>query len=297
MPEQVQHIQTDHLVDPYLSLRAVNRQSVEYLELETSISEHGFLCSISVRPCPDKPGYYEVVDGMYRLACARALCLPTVPCIIKEGLTDENVLTLQIGANAIRPHTKPCEFARQLMRIQKAHPGITLRRLGSMVNKNLSWVQRQLGLLKLPEEAQQMVDRGEIPIGNAHQLSKIPSHLQDNYIGQARSLSVPEFGRLAADVLKRYREAKVKGRRDVFYSGSIAPVAHLRTLNEVEAEHRDRLMGPLVATAMGCKTPLDGWYAALLWLMHLDPESVKERERIVMGRQRQYKLPSEGITD
>ena len=297
MADQVENIPIDQLVEPWVVLRTVNRNSVEYAELEASISERGFLCSISVRPCPGRPGYYEVVDGMYRLACAKALNLTHVPCILKEGLTDETVLALQISANAIRPRTNPCEFARQLLRIQKAQPGITLRRIASMVNKNLGWVQKQLGLLRMSKEIQQLVDQGAIPVGNAYHLARIPPHLRDNYVGQARALTGKDFAVLATGVLKRYQEAKVKGKRDIFYTANITPKAHLRTLNEVEVEYRDRLAGPMVATAMGCKTPLDGWFAALKWLMHLDPESMEEHERAVRGRQRQYTLPSEDSMD
>lgn len=288
MSDTVQNIPIDRLIEPPVVLRAVNRNSVEYVELESSVAEKGFLCSISVRPSPSRPGYYEVVDGMYRLTCARALNLPSVPCIIKENVSDGDLLALQISANAIRPKTKPCEFARQLLRIQKAQPGISLRRMASMVNKSLRWVQCQLQLTYLSNEEQVLVDRGDIPLSNAYHLARIPPRLRPDYVGQARALNTTDFGILAAGVLKKYQEGKVLDKRDAFYTADATPRAHLRSLKEVETEFRDRLHGPLIATALNCKSALDGWYAALQWLMHLDPQSVKEHEHAVKSRQRHH---------
>ncbi len=286
MDDQVQNIPIDQVVDPWILLRPVLEHSVDYIEMETSISEHGFLCSISVRPCPRRSGKFEVIDGMYRFTCAKALNLEQVPAIIKHGLTDEDVLALQISANAIRPKTKPCEFARQLRRIQKAQPGISMGRLASMVNKSKGWVGQQLGLLRMAKHIQTAIDRGEICLQNAYYLSKIPHSIRENYVRQARAMKSREFGPLATAVLKSYQEAKAQGRRDDFYTNTFTPHAHLRSLKEVEEEASDRQVGPMMVTKTGCKNALEGWYAALQWMMHLDEDSVRKQEDAARGRQR-----------
>lgn len=285
MDDQFVEMPIDKIVEPWVVLRPVNKHSVEYAEMETSISEHGFLCSISVRPSNRQPGMYEVIDGMYRLTCAKALHMKTVPVIIKHGLTDEDVMALQISANAIRPNTKPCEFARQLRRIQLAHPGITLRQLAAMINKRPSWLRRRLSLTFLGQEIQADVDRGDICLQNAYQLARIPPALRGDYVRQAKVMSTKEFGPLAAGVLKAYQEALVQGKRDAFYD-TFKPRAYLRSLKDVETEFESRLVGPVFAAREEWKTPIDGWYSALRWLMHLDPGSVRRQEDAARKRQR-----------
>ena len=58
------------IVEPWVVLRLVNRESVEYLELRDSMADKGSLNSICVRPSPRQPGKFEVVDGLYRRAAA-----------------------------------------------------------------------------------------------------------------------------------------------------------------------------------------------------------------------------------
>ena len=62
----------------------------------------------------------EVVDGLYRRAACCELRRPAMPCIVKHNLTDEDVLAIQIQANALRPETTAMEYARQIKRIMEA---------------------------------------------------------------------------------------------------------------------------------------------------------------------------------
>ena len=102
-PDEFREIPLDQIVEPWIVLRIVNRESVEYLELRDSIAHQGLLNSICVRPSTRRPGYYEVVDGMYRWTAAKELRLSALPCVVKHSLTDQDVLAIQIQANALRP--------------------------------------------------------------------------------------------------------------------------------------------------------------------------------------------------
>ena len=49
---------------------------------------------------------------------------------MKHDLTDEDVLAIQIQANALRPETTPVEYARQIRKIMAARPDtMTLGRI------------------------------------------------------------------------------------------------------------------------------------------------------------------------
>ena len=149
MPEQLadefRPIPLDQLVEPWVVLRVVNREAVEYLELRDSIAKQGLLNSICVRPSLRRPGYYEVVDGLYRYTAACELRLPALPCIVKQSVSDEEVLALQIQANALRPETTAIEYARQIRRIMDA---ITARQgrdasladVSNLIHKSPDWI-------------------------------------------------------------------------------------------------------------------------------------------------------------
>ncbi len=270
-------IPLNKLTDPWMLLRPVLKDSTDYLELKTSMDENGLINSIAVRPSPRKTGFYEVIDGMWRTTAARELGFKSIPCIIKNA-TNEDVLTLQIQANAIRPETKPVEFAKQLRRIQKAHDGITLRQLSSMVNKNTLWVQLQLGLLRLSKEIQKSIDRGEISLGNAYMLVKIPPRLRSEYIDNAKTMKPPAFKALAASVIKYFQEAIRQGKLDAFFTDDFKAQPYLKPLKEIQAEADTKTEAALIIATELCKTPLDGWIAALHWAMHIDKGGQEEQE-------------------
>jgi len=278
MDEQITNIPIDEIVEPWILLRPVLTESIEYFEMLESLRDNGFLNSISVRPSERKPGKYEVIDGMYRTTCARELRLATMPCIIKQNISDEDILALQIQAQAIRPETKPIEFARQLKRIQKARPGITLTQLASFINKSPNWVSSQLQLLQLSAAIRKSVDRGEIPLQNAYMLARMPTKLRVKHIEQAKVMGTKEFKPLMAGILKRYKEAVRQGKLDIFFTNDFEPQPHLRPLKEVRSESESQTEAHLVLTSTECKTAIEGWQAALKWVMHLDSKSVEEQE-------------------
>jgi ParB/RepB/Spo0J family partition protein len=290
--DRAEDIPIDQIVEPWIVLRPVNKDSVEYLELRDSIESVGLINSVCVRRSKRAPDKYEIVDGLYRFNCAVELRLPTVPCIVKEGLTDDDVLALQVQANAIRPETKPVEFARQLKRIFSKQPGMTFAELARIVHKSPAWVGNRLDLLRLDKRTQLMVDRGEIPIANAYMLAKIPQPYTQDYVNHAKVLPVAEFKALAASVVKKYMECVQKGRMDARFAPTFVPVAHMRPVKTVQAELDVPTVGGLMLVAEGCKTPLDGWNAALRWVMHLDRESI-ERQR----NQAQLRIRNATIND
>ena len=92
LPDEFRQIPFGQIIEPWVVLRVVNRESVEYLELRDSLAVVGPLNSICVRPSVRRPGHYEVVDGLYRYTAACELRLPALPCIVKHNLTDDDVL-------------------------------------------------------------------------------------------------------------------------------------------------------------------------------------------------------------
>lgn len=278
MDDQFKELPLDQLTDPWVLLRPVLHDSIAFLELKTSLGEKGFLNSISVRPSTRKPGMYEIIDGMWRVTAARQLQLPTIPCIIKYGVSDRDALALQIEANGIRPETKPAAFAKQIRRLQKEYPDITIRQMSSLVNKAPQWISKILNLLRLDEKTQKAVDRGEISLNNGYKLAAIPPRLRHEYIDLAKTMSIKEFAALAAAVVKNFKEAVRQGKLDAFFKDDFEPQPFLKSLKEIQVELNTQVEAALTVAAEDCKTPLDGWIAALKWAVHIDKGGCKQQE-------------------
>ena len=280
MDDTIEFLPIHVLREPKIKLRDVNRDSIEFLEMRDSIREKGILQSLLVRPIGDA---YEIIEGMYRYTCAREVGLEKLPCIIRE-CSDDEVLVLQLQANAISPETKQAEYAQQLKKLLVRNSGMTIRQLACLIRKSPAWVGKSLELVNLLKEIQVMVDRGAIPIENAYMLAKIPRSMQRDYVDRAKLMPRSEFRPLAAACIKQFREAVKQGKMDAFYSDKFQAVAHLRSLKLIEDEMKRKAVGALICAGEGCESVLDGFYAGLRWACHLDKASVREQEAAIRSR-------------
>lgn len=276
MDDKIEFLSIHVLREPKNKLRIVDRESVEYLELRDSLREKGFLNSILVRPLGS---YYEIVDGLCRVTAAKDECLERIPCIIRQ-ISDDEVLALQIQANAISLETKPAEYALQLKKLMR-ESAMTQSQVACLIRKSPAWVGKCLSLSNLLVNVQKMVDRGEIPLQNAYMLAKIPRSMQKDYVDNAKLMSQKEFTPIAAACVKQFMEAVKKGKMDAFYEDKFEAVAHLRSLKEIE---EGRNTAALICVSEGCQSALDGFNAALRWVCHLDQKSVREQETIIRER-------------
>jgi ParB/RepB/Spo0J family partition protein len=284
--DELKWIPAEELVDPPVVLRLVNRASVAYMELRDSIADRGVLNPILVRPSTRFPDKYDVADGLYRATCCREVGRSPVPCLVKD-LTDNDLLAIQIQANALRPETTPMEYARQIKRIMEARPEATLAEISSRIlHKSPKWVGETLGLLGLRKDYHLAVDRGEMPLGSAYELARIPYRHQAEFLDAARTMPVAKFRAVAQAFLKQFQEAVRQGKLDAFFTEDFKPVPHMRPLKGVIAECEKPACAALVLTAERCKTLTDAWRAALAWVLHLDRESIAIQRQAVTRRSR-----------
>ena len=269
-------LSTDLLSEPWVVLRRVNRESVEYLELRDSISAGGFFNSLCVRPLDG--GRYEIVDGMYRWTCAKELGLETVPCIIKYGMSQADVLAAQIQANAIRPETTVAEFARQIRRVMESLPGCTMGHVGKILSKSPHWVSQMLSLSHLAPGVLKALDRGQISLGAACQLARLPAHGQRHYVDAAMSMTLAEFREAVSACVKQAKEEAHQGRRLELYAENFKPVAYLRPVKELKTEGVTNDARTLILTREDCQTTADAWRLCLEWVLHLDKDSINEQQ-------------------
>jgi ParB/RepB/Spo0J family partition protein len=286
MSETITTIPLSLIDEPRYLLRTVQRQSIEYLELRSSIEKYGLLTAVLVRPVGDR---FRMVGGNYRRTVCVDLRRTDMPCIVRE-MTDIEEIALQLQENAVRYATKPCEFANQLERLMEQSPGMTFYDLAGMVSKSPGWIKRLLKLTALDRETQKLVDRGQMTVENAMKLAKIPKQFRDQHIDNACSMTVAEFKPLAASLIKQYAEGIREGKLDARFLSEFKPAAWIRAPSEIKAEIDNPLHAPMLIVSEGCKTLLDAWLSGARWSIHLDRESIAaQREKAI----REGRLESE----
>ena len=283
-------IRVDQLHDPWVVLRPVDTAGVEFLELCDSISELGLILPISARPSTGFDGEFEIIDGLCRVTACRKMGIETVPCMIREA-TDDQVLVLQLHANAVGIPTTHMEYARRLRRLFTAQPKMNLAELSRRAGKSVKWVSDHLDLLKLPKSIQIMIERGEIPICNAYMLARLRvRYIRDEYIQHAKVMPVGEFRALIAGVIKREMEMVKKGRMESHFVDDFTPHPYQRPLKKVFSELESPEEGSLIIASENCRSALDGWKAALRWTLHLDEQSIIQRKRRSMENHQSHIL-------
>jgi len=295
MDDEFRTIPTADLIDPPLVLREVDQRSVEYVELRGSLIKLGPLNSICVRPSQRYPGKFEVVDGRWRTACAREARIDTLPCIVKHCLIDKDVLAMQITANATRFATRPSEYARQIRRLLRSKEGMTQAEVCQLLHKNGAWIRKMLGMALLSRLLvyRKVIDRGELSLEAAYYLSRLPRQMWAEYLSDATMLPLREFKALVMSTMRQYRAQVGAGslRAQLLH---VEPRPYMRTLTELLGEVNQQYTGPLTVASMS-PTPIEAWYSALKWAIHMDPESVqRQREKILRRLKKRAVTRSKG---
>ena len=135
------------LIDPH---PANVRDDLDDLgDLAASIRTHGLLQPITVQPAGDR---YRLVAGHRRTAAARLAGMVTVPAVIRDDLSDQDVVAAMLVENMQRQGLTPLEEARALGRLRAM--GCDQADLARRVGKGVPWVSSRLMLLELPEDQQ-----------------------------------------------------------------------------------------------------------------------------------------------
>jgi ParB family transcriptional regulator, chromosome partitioning protein len=135
-------------------------------ELADSIRQKGVLQPVLAEASSD--GSYLIVAGERRVRAARLAGLERVPVLVRQ-FSPEEKLEIALIENVQREDLNPIEEAlayRNLMEIA----GLNQEQIAARVGKDRSTVANTLRLLKLPEEAQDALEKGRLTPGHARAL-------------------------------------------------------------------------------------------------------------------------------
>lgn len=185
-------------------------------ELADSITQHGVLQPLLVRPLPT--GGYQLVAGERRWRASRKAGLKEVPVVIKE-LSDIETMEIAIIENLQREDLNPIEEAEGLQALID-RCGFTQEEVATSVGKSRPAIANALRLLKLPQDVRDMTREGRISAGHARALLAFDGEAMiceaaDNII--RNNLTVRDVERLAKMNERVVKPRSSGKRRDSFY--------------------------------------------------------------------------------
>ena len=167
-------------------------------ELKRSIQEKGVIQPITVRRVDQG---FQLITGERRVRAAREAGLRQIPAYILQINTNEEMLELALIENLQREDLNPVEVAVSYRRLME-ECDLTQELVSQRVGKDRSTVTNTLRLLKLPEEIQQAVRKGQISGGHARALLGIEDESRQTAVFRkiiSRDLSVRAVEKLARD--------------------------------------------------------------------------------------------------
>lgn len=149
-------------------------------ELAASIENHGILQPVVVRRRAD--GGFELIAGERRLRASRKLGLDKIPAIVRDKVSDRDMLELALVENVQRQALNPLEKALAFKEMLDTL-SLNQEQVADKVGLRRSTVANHLRLLSLPDAAQDAVRRGLISMGHAKALvglaeTEVLAHLQ-----------------------------------------------------------------------------------------------------------------------
>ena len=171
---KVHHISVSEIYsDPDFNIRGeIDRANI--VSLARDIDSKGLLQPITIQPrndpkFPDKK--YRVVVGNRRFEAYQFLERETVPCIIKENLSDIDALSLNFTENIERQNLNILQEAQGIDRFIIL--GLTLNAIADITKQGKNWVNIRYSLLSMPENIQQDAAAGFITQGQIRDLAEI----------------------------------------------------------------------------------------------------------------------------
>ena len=140
-------------------------------DLAQSISQHGLLQPLLVRPLPI--GGYQIVAGERRYRACRMAGLTEVPVTIRE-LSDTETMELALIENLQREDLSPIEEALGYKALIDEH-GFSQEEVATSVGKSRPAIANSLRILKLPDSVLEYVKQEKISAGHARALLMLDS--------------------------------------------------------------------------------------------------------------------------
>ena len=137
-------------------------------ELANSIQESGVFQPIIVRQQAAAKDYYELIAGERRFRAAKMAGLHTIPALISQ-LSDAETMEAAVIENLQREDLTPLEEAQAYDSLM-AKLNFTQAQVSEKLGKSRPYIANYLRLLRLPQTIKNMLQAGELSMGQARTL-------------------------------------------------------------------------------------------------------------------------------
>jgi len=183
--------------NPFQPRKSMDAAGLE--ELRDSILQHGVLQPIVVRTA--EGGRFQLIAGERRWRAARLAGLRRIPALVKDPVSDAEMLELALVENVQRRDLDPLERAHGYKAMME-QLALTQDAVAAKVGLKRSTVANQLRLLELPAKAQDALAKSLITMGHARALLSLTEEARLNSILEntvRNELSVREVERLVRE--------------------------------------------------------------------------------------------------
>jgi ParB family transcriptional regulator, chromosome partitioning protein len=190
-------------------------------ELAGSIKSEGVLQPLLLKQDESDPDKYLLIAGERRFRAAKLAGLAKVPALIKK-VDDSESLVMSLIENILREDLNPIEEARAFQNtIHKFK--LSQEELAAKMGKDRSTVANALRLLKLPEEIQSEIEKGNLSAGHARAILALDSQakmkiLFRRILGQGLSVRQAEAWakKLSEQEEKTHPKSKASGENRIY---------------------------------------------------------------------------------
>lgn len=253
-PGELMMIRLESLIpadDNVRSRGRIDPTSPEILEMAITMKSVGVLEPLLVEPHPDEDGSFRIKAGERRYVAAGVAGLEEVPCLNKavDEITRQSIFNVE---NMQRETLSPIEQARSFNQLAKA--GVAQRDIGKQVGVSQGHVSKTLGLLKLPEKAQEWVETGELTQELAFDMAKLPPTVAKDLCEKG----LPRDCQITNARIEMEREARIaSARRQIVAEGLTATEKHPETFWSPELIKEGELTSVAVGSFHGTLSHVD----------------------------------------
>ncbi len=225
--------------NPYQPRKTFNDASIE--ELARSVKEHGIIQPLVVTKIGDHK--YRLIAGERRFRAAQKAGLDTVPVVVKETMTDGDVLQVALIENIQREDLNPIEEAYAYHQLHEEFQ-LTQEEISKRVGKERSTVANFLRLLKLPDSVKKLLAAGQLSMGHARAILAVDSPKKQEQLAERvvkRTLNVRQTEMLAAETANKGADKaeQPEKEKDVFTRDAEERLARtLRSKVEIDRKRR-----------------------------------------------------------
>ena len=196
-------------------------------ELAESIKANGVIQPLIVR---EGPNGYELVAGERRWRASRQAGIRRVPCIVRNFDDRQNAI-VAIIENMQREDLDPIEEAMGLRSMTEKF-GFTQEQVSASLGRSRTYIANSIRLLKLPEEIQEYVSKGQMSAAHGRTIINIPDKKKQMEIANKiikNDLSVRATEKLA-DKVKDELKPERKKRKKAAGSANKAKSAEIKSV-------------------------------------------------------------------